>query len=713
MENLQNSRKISKIGPIFSSLLVRDRVCKQCPDGSSATKGRDEGSLIRRRHVDTFEGCAMHNGASQKTRDERTMRAFDAATTPMRDETTALLRDPSSTTTKTTRGAAGRVAFRAFVCLTTAAFIGFALWTTSTPEDADQNGPALAAPRFFGTVDVGDGRELSAWEYARFLKERLAEDALSEGGLARGGLARASLGNETDANYDDADTDNDDENNESGEASPEMQALLNRIASDEYELAQLAEAQLGGVKIDAATDTYNAGKSTSGAASSGSFCWKDSYGRGVGTLPKSCPPNKETIAGGLLCYDKCSKFGDFKRSGYDCHQKCKSGWTDHGLLCYKFASSYGRGVGTIPPLTCKKKKWGICYSFESKCPGDRSDKCIGLCYKPCRSGYNNAGCNICSMSCTGQGYANGAAPSCPKRMYLSPGIEGTKCASDQENDAGLCYKKCRDSFTGVGPVCWGQPPKQNGKKWVNCGMGAATDKGTCASTIMDQVTGPAEIAAFVATAGGSTAGTKAAKIKSQMKRDVAEDAGSVKKLVDAIIDVVKAAKGKNGDLAKEAAKNGLMPLIGMLDKSSSLAGSIQTFIDCSGVDCFRGVAELIAIVDPTGIAGTAAAYAYPKCDKVPSSTSSSSQPKTTPTQELKPYVKTAGRALKGNGASGACSAKLYYGSSGIKACEEKCNQCGDCKGFVDNREASKPYCVFKKATNVYAKASKDWYAKPN
>merc|ERR1712164_112010 len=80
--------------------------------------------------------------------------------------------------------------------------------------------------------------------------------------------------------------------------------------------------------------------------------------------------------------------------------------------------------------------------------------------------------------------------------------------------------------------------------------------------------------------------------------------------------------------------------------------------------------------------------------------------------ELKPYVKTAGRALRGNNASGACSARLYYDSLGIKACEEKCNQCGDCTGFVDNHEKSNPYCVFKKATNVYRKASKDWYAKP-
>ena len=661
-------------------------------------------------------------------------------TTTTCDESTALLRDPSAKTAR--RSVASRVGLALGLC---AAIV--LAWATVTTEDADPNAPTVAEPPFWATVDVGDGRELSARAYAAFLKRRLAEDALSEDGL----MTRAELGNETlaededaeDEDVEDGDVEDEDAEDEdvedaelgSRENSPEMQTLLDRIAADEYDVRRLAESELGAFKVtkqnikdvkdsDQVT-TYSGGKNTAGAVTNSgtSFCWKDSYGRGVGTIPRSCPKGKETIAGGLLCYDKCSKFGDFKRFGYDCHQKCKSGWADHGLLCYRFKSTYGRGVGRIPPLRCKRrscrkifrKKICVCRSFKSECPSDRSDKCIGLCYKKCRSGYDRAGCNICAMNCKAQGYAKGAAPSCPKRMYLSPGAEGTKCASNKEKDAGLCYKRCRDSFNGVGPVCWGQPPRVDGERWVNCGMGAATDKGTCASTIMDQVTGPVEVAAFVATAGVSGTASKAskiAKIKSQMKTDLAEDKKAYEKIFNAICDVVKSSSKKSGDAVKLTAKEKLSGVLDMLDRTSTLATSIRTFTYCKGVDCFRGVAELMAIVDPTGIAGTAAAYAFPKCDKVPSS-SSSSQPKTTPTQELKPYVKTAGRALNGNGASGACSARLYYGSSGIKACEKKCNQCGDCKGFVDNRKASKPYCVFKKATNVYKKASKDWYAKPN
>ena len=548
-------------------------------------------------------------------------------TTTTCDESTALLPDPSAKTAR--RGVTTRVGLALGLC----AAIALA-WATATTEDADPNAPMVAAPRFWATVDVGDGRELSARAYAAFLKRRLAEDALSEDGLT----TEAELGNETLAedeemedediereDVDDEDVDDEDmENAELGsrENSPEMERLLDRIAADEYDLRRLEESELGAT-------AYSAGKNTAGAVTNTgtSFCWKDSYGRGVGTIPRSCPPGKETIAGGLLCYDKCSKFGDFKRFGYDCHQKCKSGWADHGLLCYRFKSTYGRGVGRIPPLRCKKrscrkifrKKICVCRSFKSECPSDRSDKCIGLCYQKCRSGYDRAGCNICAMNCKAQGYARGAAPSCPKRMYLSPGAEGTKCASNKEKDAGLCYKRCRDSFNGVGPVCWGQPPRVDGKRWVGCGMGAAADKGTCASTIMDQVTGPLEVAAWVASGGASGAAKtaeKIAKIKSQLKVNLKNKDGAAKKIMSGIADVIKAAKKKSGDAVKSSAKKDLDEVLDMLDTASELATAIRTLMICKGVDCFRTVAELLAIVDPSGIAGTAAAYAYPKCDKV-------------------------------------------------------------------------------------------------
>jgi hypothetical protein len=69
------------------------------------------------------------------------------------------------------------------------------------------------------------------------------------------------------------------------------------------------------------------------------FCWKDTYGRGVGKVPSSCASDKDRI--GLLCYDKCPD--GMKRSGFDCHSYCPSGWSDQGLFCR--LSEYGRGAG--------------------------------------------------------------------------------------------------------------------------------------------------------------------------------------------------------------------------------------------------------------------------------------------------------------------------------------------------------------------------------
>ena len=28
------------------------------------------------------------------------------------------------------------------------------------------------------------------------------------------------------------------------------------------------------------------------------------------------------------------------------------------------------------------------------------------------------------------------------------------CPSDKEKDGALCFNKCKDGFSGVGPVCW-------------------------------------------------------------------------------------------------------------------------------------------------------------------------------------------------------------------------------------------------------------------
>ena len=88
------------------------------------------------------------------------------------------------------------------------------------------------------------------------------------------------------------------------------------------------------------------------------------------------------------------------------------------------------------------------------------------------------------------------------------------CGSGKEKKAGLCYTPCRKGFKGVGPVCWGQPPKG----WVNCGMGAAKDSKTCGQVIFDQVTSVGEMGLNLATFGTSSAATTGASASKDLSK---------------------------------------------------------------------------------------------------------------------------------------------------------------------------------------------------
>jgi len=74
------------------------------------------------------------------------------------------------------------------------------------------------------------------------------------------------------------------------------------------------------------------------------------------------------------------------------------------------------------------------------------------------------------------------------------------------------------------------------------------------------------------------------------------------------------------------------------------------------------------------------------------------------------YAKSANKHISGSTASN-CNSKFYYGAIGVSACEERCNACDGCQGFVDNRERDPPYCVFKASTNTANKNDKDFYTK--
>jgi hypothetical protein len=58
---------------------------------------------------------------------------------------------------------------------------------------------------------------------------------------------------------------------------------------------------------------------------------KPSYGRGVGTVPNSCPSGQEYDAG--LCYSACKP--GYRGIGPICWGTCPAGYDDHGATCYR------------------------------------------------------------------------------------------------------------------------------------------------------------------------------------------------------------------------------------------------------------------------------------------------------------------------------------------------------------------------------------------
>ncbi|MDA8130370.1 MAG: hypothetical protein M0011_02580 [Elusimicrobia bacterium] len=206
------------------------------------------------------------------------------------------------------------------------------------------------------------------------------------------------------------------------------------------------------------------------------YCYRDSYGRGVGVPLSSCPPDKEKDA--WLCYPKC-------KSGYDgvgpvCWRSCPSGYVDTGAFCH-----------IDKPLT-KGGKWVCSWKLFGKCMMKKLE---------CPSGYVNAGL-FCALK----------TPAVPPGWRGLSGLDIIKdsygrgvgapmdCAAGLEEDAALCYKPCKDGYHGVGPVCWMDCPKSK----TECGAGCADGTVTCITNTAQMVVAPAMLAMNIASAGGTS-----------------------------------------------------------------------------------------------------------------------------------------------------------------------------------------------------------------
>lgn len=331
------------------------------------------------------------------------------------------------------------------------------------------------------------------------------------------------------------------------------------------------------------------------------FCWRDSYGRGVGSVPLTCGPGQELI--GLLCYPKCG--ANMKRFGFDCHSTCPDGWRNDGLFCRK--AEYGRGAGY---------PWHLDDGFSddgmiSRCERDNGrggcEMWGAVAYPKCKPGYSPFGCCICRPPVPDCGSMNmnpGIDLSCAKKIQIGSPQAGS-CAPGEVNDAGLCYPKCADGYSGVGPVCWGKVPPG----WVECGMGAAKDSKTCGEIVFGQVesvvSAAGEITAAVLTAGGSagaTAGAKSAANASKLAslREKYKRLQVIYKQNEKQLKAVERAR-KGYDAHQAASNTG-----DLLEANAD---------EVSEEDIARISAEIAALVDPTGVSGVVASYTYSVCSK--------------------------------------------------------------------------------------------------
>ena len=256
------------------------------------------------------------------------------------------------------------------------------------------------------------------------------------------------------------------------------------------------------------------------------FCWRTSYGRGVGSFPDTCPTGREKI--GLLCYTKCPV--GYVRKGVDCHQICPGDMQDQGLFCR--LTEYGRGAGYPWQFGDPLSNAGMFARCERDYGAGKCEMWGAVTYPKCKPGYSPAGCCICRPNppnCATRGLGAQLDLSCGKKIIIGDPIP-MGCPVSKQMDAGLCYSPCNRGFSGVGPVCWGDAPVG----MVQCGMGAAKDTPTCAEVTTNQIMAVGELAMFIGTMGASSTGkiaTNSAKFT--------ELAAKYKKLVEAYKSVKK------------------------------------------------------------------------------------------------------------------------------------------------------------------------------
>jgi hypothetical protein len=337
------------------------------------------------------------------------------------------------------------------------------------------------------------------------------------------------------------------------------------------------------------------------------YCWRHSYGRGVGVPVSACSKEQEKDAG--LCYPTCEDIGmqDAKGVGPVCWQRCPSDFRDDGAYCFK-PKAYGRGVGF--PWKFGDRAFNLSNAkkrCEKKHGEGQCEKSGAIYYPKCEPGYRAIGCCVCSPRCP-PGMTD-IGISCQKKSKGRGVGKPMKCKEGEAYDAGLCYKPCKENYHGVGPVCWQDCPSTQP---VNCGAGCATHANQCADKTIKQVFAPLEVALNVAmavtTGGAANATVKAAKVSAKTAAKTAGKAAAketIKKsrmtiahemMPDIRKKLSKKLKEYSEEIAEEVCENAAQSLAG-----AALANESPDAKD------------ILMALDPTGIAAVTDVFNNPKC----------------------------------------------------------------------------------------------------
>ncbi|MBL4630990.1 MAG: hypothetical protein JKY14_07465, partial [Paraglaciecola sp.] len=352
------------------------------------------------------------------------------------------------------------------------------------------------------------------------------------------------------------------------------------------------------------------------------FCWKDSYGRKIGTIPSTCSAGFKRE--GMLCYEPC-------KAGYEsstlgaCLQKCTNGFTDHGLLCRKaeyHVKEYPWQFGD--PLNDS----GMTKRCEAKHGAGKCWKPLLVVVEKCKADYKHilGFCRPKSVpDCAAEGYAGQFDLSCTKNTYFKT-PKTAHCANNQENNAGLCYETCEDGSYGVGPVCWSSCSAKTLP--TECGAGCAANATSCAqqttNLVMSVLDSAVSIATAVGTLGVATAikqstavATKAAfkeggkaSIKEMLKHAGKISTSTARGLVK---EQIKGIVIKNGFEYTGAAASALGNAMSLFGAISDISNGNYESQEERDFMVAQEVLNNVALLDPTGIVGIAAAYTKPKC----------------------------------------------------------------------------------------------------